>query len=336
MFDLYIGDTTEYLGIYAQKMDSAAQLITQENFESFLKSPASSGYTSLGDFTNLIDFVNLCFSAKSIVYYPPAQWSDVNYSPNTHLSKWGLQQWTEYFIGHLSQTVPTTKLSIPSKYQFLQDSLLLDQRRSDKKQIWTAGCSVTHGVGVEKHQTFGHIIHQQTGLPISDLSISGASIPFAADQILRSELKSGDIVLWGITSWNRYSYALNNTVHRIHASSDTSKISSDLDQQFRFIDELDSVNTIYHDLIAIRQVHNVCQLLGVKLLMIGVILDFENHHRLVNYKNFRQSLVWTGRHYVDLGTDNLHPGPKQHRLFAKEFLEFHREVYGEDLVAKDQ
>jgi hypothetical protein len=304
MFDLYIGDTSEYLGIHAQQIDSAAQLITQENFRSFLENPTTSGYTSLGDFTNFTDFVNLCFSAKSIVYHPPNQWSDIKYSTNKKPSEWGLQQWTEYAVGHVSRTVPVIGLPIPSKYQFLQNSLLLDQRRSHERQIWTAGCSVTNGVGVEKDQTFGHIIHQQTGLPISDLSIIGASIPFAADQILRSDLKPNDIVLWGITTWNRYSYANNGTVHRIYASVDTGKVSDNIDQQFKFIDELDSVNTIYHDLIAIKQVHNVCQLLNVKLLMLGVILDFDNYHRLIDCKNFKQSIFWTGKQYVDLGTDN--------------------------------
>lgn len=333
MFDLYVGDISEYLGIHAQQIDPTAQLITQENVKSFLKTSASSGYASLGDFDQFTDFVNLCYSAKSIIYCPPEHWSDSKHSSTNVPSEWGLQQWTEYAVGHVSQTVPVTGLPIPKKYQFLQDNLLLDQRRGDGKQIWTAGCSVTNGVGVEKYQTFGHIIHQQTGLPISDLSISGASIPFAADQILRSNLKSGDVVLWGITTWNRFSYATNNKIHRVYASADTGKISNNLEQQFKLIDELDSVNTIYHDLIAIRQVHNVCQLLGVKLLMLGVILDFENYHRLIDCKNFRQSIVWSGKQYVDLGTDNLHPGPRQHQLFAEEFLELYKEIYGSDLVA---
>jgi len=329
MFDLYVGDTSEYLGVSACQIDSTAQLITQENFKSFLQNPESTGYTSLGDFDSFTDFVNLCFSAKSIVYCPPNHWSDVKYSTNKTPSEWGLQQWTEYVIGHVSRTVPVTGLPMPQQYQFLQDSLLLDQRRVNERQIWTAGCSITNGVGVEKHQTFGHIIHQQTGLPISDLSISRASIPFAADQILQSDLKPNDIVLWGITSWNRFSYAINSTVHRIYASMNFNEVSSNFDQQLRLINDLDSVNTIYHDLIAIKQVHNVCRLLGVKLLMLGVMIDFENYHRLINYKNFRQSIVWTGKQYTDLGTDNLHPGPIQHEMFAKEFLEFYNELYGQ-------
>ncbi len=333
MFDLYVGDVSEYLGTHTKAIDPTAQLITQQNFKSFLKNPSVSGYVSLGDFDNFTDFVQLCFSAKSIIYCPPEQWSDYKYSHKKGPSEWGLQQWTEYAIGHVSQQVPLSGLPIPDQYRFLQDDLLLDTRKGADRQIWTAGCSVTNGVGVEKHQTFGNIIHQQTGLPISDLSISGASIPFAADQILRSDLKPDDIVLWGITTWNRYSYASNNTVHRIYASSATGKVCNDLDQQFKFIDELDSVNTIYHDLIAIRQVHNICQLLGVKLVMIGVILDFENNHRLIDCKNFRQSIYWTGKQYIDLGNDNLHPGPNQHKLFAKEFLEFYSELYGPELVA---
>lgn len=335
MFNLFIGDISEYLGVHAQNIDSSAQLITQENFKSFLKTPVSSGYASLGDFDNFKDFLYLCSCAKSITYCPPDCWSDIKYSSNNNPSEWGLQQWTEYAIGHVSRRIDVTGLPIPDKYQFLQDSLLLDHRRSNSRQIWTAGCSVTNGVGIEKHQTFGYLIHQQTGLPLSDLSISGASIPFSADQILRSNLKPDDIVLWGITTWNRYSYAINNTVHRIYASTDTGKVSGNLDQQFKFIDELDSVNTIYHDVIAIRQVHNVCELMGVKLIMLGVILDFDNYNRLIDFKNFKQSIAWTGQQYVDLGTDNLHPGPKQHQIFATEFLEFYNELYGSDLVAKD-
>ena len=64
--------------------------------------------------------------------------------------------------------------------------------------LWTAGCSVTHGMGVSESERWGNILSEYLDMPEISLSMNGASIKWTADQILRSDIKRGDVVVWDL------------------------------------------------------------------------------------------------------------------------------------------
>lgn len=195
-------------------------------------------------------------------------------------------------------------LKLPS-WKINQYVSLVDQRYGKDPQLWIAGCSIAHGVGVANPEKFGSLIAEKLGLPASFLTQSGSSIPWAADQILRSDLRSGDILVWGITSeyrfcvWDKEMHHYNP--HSFKTSEDRT-IGNNLE------------NMVHRAVTSIHQVINLCEKSHVKLMLLP-ILPTELLRLL-----FHDCPNWFDPGYrvefVDYGTDMIHPGPKQHGLWA--------------------
>jgi hypothetical protein len=82
---------------------------------------------------------------------------------------------------------------------------LADCRKTKSPQIWIVGCSIAHGIGLDsREQRYGQIVSDCFKMPVSFLTQGGTSIEWSSDQILRSDISSGDIVIWGITGVNRF------------------------------------------------------------------------------------------------------------------------------------
>ena len=77
--------------------------------------------------------------------------------------------------------------------------------------------------------------------------------------------------------------------------------------------------------MAIVSANNFCQAVGAKLIILGLLYDWDSLYKVYKLKNFRQSLCWPDK-YIDLGSDGLHPGPNQHVKFANEFLNFYNDI----------
>ena len=196
---------------------------------------------------------------------------------------------------------------------------LVDSRRTPDQQLWISGCSISHGVGVAQEQRYGQLIANLLRLPVSFLTASGSSIPWAVDQIVRSDICAGDIVILGLTEEFRFPYwTTNNTVWHIgvnHQNQSDRLPFTNLSSNI--IDRLiTDDNCFYQSVIKIHQLVNFCRKLNVKLLILGLLssnclaFHLNNIPEFINYKNVK-SATW-----VDLGTDNQHPGPQQHQLFT--------------------
>jgi hypothetical protein len=193
---------------------------------------------------------------------------------------------------------------------------LSDTRKTDESQIWNAGCSLTYGSGLSNiNQRYGQIISDQLNLPISFLAYPGSSIIWAADQIIRSDLRSGDIVIWGLTSPNRFPYYYSTKIY--HVSQYTYSVTPEL-KNFFSIDELDSKNLIYQSLSSVARVINFCSKLNVKLFVGGLLVDpVFNEYAVSLIPNY---IFLYANHFKDFGTDGIHPGPGTHKWYAEEIL----------------
>lgn len=316
MFNLFIGDVGEYLSHAAQNYDAASVLIDSTNFNSFLKKPNATGYTSVGDIENLTNFLNLCLAADSIFFVPPDHWSKIE-----------SRQWTESILLFVSQYTIVHNLNlIKNKHKFLSSIVdhLADSRKTDSSQLWAVGCSITHGVGVSEEESWKYHAAQSLKLEYSSLSCSSSSIVWQANQICQSDIRTGDIVFWGLTSHQRIDVITNNQ-SLLHLQQSRYTETPNLITQFP-PDILTSTSLIYHNIVAIKSAYNFCKKIGAKLVILGLMYDWDSVYNLYNIPVFRQYLVWPNE-YVDLGTDNQHPGPLQHKLFAKEFVSLYETLY---------
>lgn len=316
---VFVGDIDEGLATVARQFDPTAYLIDSSNYKNFLldcPGTQATVYTSLGDLPKDLEvFYQIAVTATQIVYAPPATWSDsLDVDPTSAVSS--LKGLTEHMLLLISNYRPVKNLELC--YFEPTANPVMDTRKSASPQIWFAGCSVTAGEGVELNQRYGQLVADSLGLPGGFLALNGSSIAWAADQILRADVNPRDIVVWGITTTERINYIKDNCVVNIGSLETTDRKSAE--------QQLFSETTFYSHLYAIKQVINYCNKHQVKLLLLG-LLTSSNILRFLksqnNYFHFPHKLKFINGldyiDYVDVGTDNQHPGPNQHNLY-KDFV----------------
>lgn len=318
---LYVGDNTDSVAIAAKDSDKLAYLI---DFTNCNIQHSGTCYTSLADLPGLPEFAKLFKDADKIIYIQPTQWSD---SENTKKNQISAQYWTEYFLNVFLMDRTKTIVNCPNfnngvDYQSMIE--LVDFRKSVDKQLWIAGCSITYGTGVSTDQRYASIIADKLEMPISLLAFPGSSLLWAADQILRSDIREGDIVIWGMTESVRFPY-YNGKVNEIQHVNSSSYLY--LNQTTISPDFLLSQTSLYLGITSILQVINFCSKINVKLVLADLLVPpdlaiylnkkFRNYIHLNNFFGVNINNI----QFNDYGDDKLHPGPLVHQQFAEKILE---------------
>lgn len=314
---VFVGDVTPHLCDCAKSYDSNAEMITSQNYDD-LKSGVY--FCSLGDLNGLSEFACVLRQANVINYCPPpdGKWTDEK-----------LRRWTEDYIRVHSCDCEKKVLNYDCKKPDIIKKMrtLVDGRKSESPQIWVSGCSISHGLGVLPHQRYAHIVGEEMSMPVSFLTASGSSIRWAANQILKSDIRSGDIVLWGLTFPERITY-WNEDESEIQFGSYTShyyknkKYLRSLIKKKYYVSE----QVVYEALESIDSVENFVNKINAKLIICAVGSLQHLCYYLYPKDNFLVLTDIYGRdlsnRYLDLGDcDNLHPGPKTHEMYAKKIVE---------------
>jgi hypothetical protein len=315
---IFVGDVTEELSLAAKKQDAFSSLITEGTI-----SPLNHGtyYLSIGDCLSLSTFSAFLEQADTIVYAPPNnKWTDTNQNNHSYM-----QQWSEFFLIYFKNrklVLGLDKVIIPQNKAVMLN--LSDTRKTDNKQLWISGCSTTHGTGVSSVDRFGEIVADTLGLQVSWLTCTGSSLKWAADQILRSDIRSGDTLVWGLTTFQRFPYYHDNSIDITHVSVWHYEQADPEFNKIIPLDRLADQDLIYQGLTSIYQVINFCNKLGVNFILLGVHLGSDHLKYLLDLPNFLSSVKDPSFQlkYFDLGDDNVHPGPKTHKWIADQILNF--------------
>jgi hypothetical protein len=300
---LIIGDKTEYLSEYAKSIDSGAYLIKNSNFKNTHTGVA---YTSLADL-DLNHFLHvIAILADDVEYYPPKIWSSEELKIRTERELTKVSQWQK--IKGSEQIEKCEELTLS----------LVDDRKTNRKQLWCAGGSITFGVGVDKDQSWPELVSQKLGLKLSLLSSPASSIRWVSDQILRSDIRKDDLVIWGLTSSARFPcYQSGYTIHA--AGADAFK-NEKIKQYYNLDLMLDHDVLVNESIIAIQSVSNFCKKIGAKLIL-AEQLDSELFPYINDIKKYVCLNLPLGE-YLDLDYNGTHPGPKQHEEYAKRIVEW--------------
>lgn len=323
---LYFGDVGEYLAIIACQQDKNAVLVDHSNYRHILDSRSLPPvcYTSLGDLPKGMEEVySILDLADEIIYVPPAEWSDRLLLNPADPDK-SMQGLSDIIMFDFSETKGNVTGLDLSGYRFEELDRLKDQRQTETQQLWIVGCSFSHGTGVEPTQRYGHLLSEKINLPVSFLTSSGSSPEWAADQILRSDIRDGDLVVWGLTYEGRMPWWLSDIDQMVHVTLGGLRLGLYKDKTNFDVPEsvllhvVSSDSRIQKSVTSVKQVANYCSKVGAKLLIIGLLSsdavtfllnklpEFEPVRRL---KHLSQ--------YLDLGTDGSHPGPLQHQFYAE-------------------
>jgi hypothetical protein len=305
MITLFVGDNGEYLSQIALAADSAAILIDHRNWKEFLLTDHAQDitvYTSFGDLPKITKaacvFFDVLQKADRIQYCPPDKWSDYSKKFEWYTN----QTITEYFLYHvqlLKSNVDNLNISAYGNSDYLE---LADTRTTDDPQIWVAGCSISHGVGVESHEKYGALISGWSGCQVSYLTRGGSSIDWAKDQILRSDIRKDDIVIWGITQENRAPRAIDGKI--------LAEVRPDI-----LLDE----TSLYRAVTSVYQIVNFCNKVSARLILLPLLCS-ERLQMLIQNLDEYEHLPYR-LNTLDYGSDDMHPGPLQHHEWANICLE---------------
>lgn len=320
MKTLLVGNTDINLSTAAKLLSDRAVLITQDNY---LLMSDGINYTSLGDFTNLNNFVDTLSAADTLIYSPPDNaWSHEYIRTVTEFYIW-------YFYQRKKKIYGMESLLTAAQLDINKMLALSDLRQSNNPQIWNIGCSITFGIGVDKSERYGQLVADQLQMPISFLATGAASIEWAADQLIRSDIRPGDIVIWGLTSFNRFPY-YDDTYIRNGGVRHVLPTHYDDNPRFNKIinrARLDDINQSYRAVQHIYKVLNFCKKLDVKLILAGILIDCKYINYTVGLPNYIQLCGQVGNSLdLDTGTDNIHCGPMTHRWYADQIITVIKEL----------
>ena len=318
MVRIFIGDTSEYLSQIAKNADDSATHLSSNNFQSKLND--GTYYTSLGDLgsTELLARL-LMFDADEIVYCPPLRWSDIDKQGHSFQ-----KLFTEYYCLVSSKTKKVHGLENVESALFINNMLHIeDARKSESMQLWVAGDSVAHGVGVDHDERYGIILSRKLNCPVSFLTKDGTSMSWAADQILRSDIRKNDIVVVSLTSEIRYTF-MNNNGQVLHTTPAYFNLKNKKTTKFEEKLLLDlfsfDANNKLHYIQPIMQMVNFCNKIGAKLFLVAhgirpgmekYVYNLPNYHHVVGVNGIQNFNT-----YFDYGSDNMHPGPVTHQIIA--------------------
>ena len=313
MITLFVGDTGSYLADAAHLHDKSAILITSKNIAELTNATSGTYYTSLGDLSGLLLPIAMDI-ADEIIYLPPDKWTDSIKSASPTM-----KELTEFCCLYFND-----KKTVQNIRNLVQDDeisnmlMLADHRKTKSKQMWSVGCSITHGCDIPINLRYGQLLANQLNLDVSFLTQSGSSNEWAADQILRSDIKKNDIVIWGLTSFDRFPYYNKQTVSHI---TNTYYLRNAKFRSIVPIEMLDDMNNVYKNISSIHQVINYCKKVGADLILAGILVSSNHLPYITNLSNFTQlhgihGLRGNGGVYLDLGTDNKHPGVITHQWYA--------------------
>lgn len=191
------------------------------------------------------------------------------------------------------------------------------QRPADDTCLWIAGCSFSSAIGVKPIERWSSLVAKELNLSEINLAKPGSSIWFSSDQILRADIQKGDLVVWGLTSTDRLDFFYNNAPQSWSLSTILKK--DKWPSNYISLEYFNGDSPCFMAIRQILQVINYCNKIGANLYIIN-FLDKELSNMLDNILDL--SMFYPMENFIDLGTDGAHPGPLQHKEYAKEIIKF--------------
>lgn len=327
---LYLGDESKEFAKSVIDKHPDAVLCTDDNINDTINNKFL--YTSICDVSRA-NFSRLCLTAETVHLYE--DWTDSELKKETKTifglhSNSRIKKETQDFYNLFFNDIGDSTVNA------ITDACkLIDQRKTDSKQIWALGCSYTSSIGVENHERWAVKLAEKMDQPVSILALPGANITWAADQLLRSDIRSGDTVFWLLTGVCRIDYfSESDRGVRIYPTIkdwEQDQVDHLGNYEYSMLMKLLTHKwNVYMAIKSISQVVNYCKKLNVDLYFgQGIRNDPTTDNVLIKilkqYPNFVLPFsveLYYNNFMLDRGTDNEHPGPETHLKIAEDFYKY--------------
>ena len=177
--------------------------------------------------------------------------------------------------------------------------------REDKPTLWIFGCSHSFGIGLKKDEkNYGTLLSEKLNMPLKLVARPGTSTHFSLRHLVNANLNENDIVVWQITTAERFSYKEQNIVSERFLS---------LRPKQKFIDFFTDEQLYFQQLSFLNIGINYLRATKVKFVITSIISKHLPADDLLNEYTKYPEYCHTPNYEVDKGTDNLHSGPLSHQ-----------------------
>lgn len=256
-------------------------------------------HTSLGDMSSA-DIIKISNN------FPTINFVDRKFNRSSDIYKE-----TVILLNSLSWSKNVTNFTINLPISFADPMVIT---RPDGPALWVFGCSHSHGVGLlPDEKRFGEIVAASLNLPLVLISNPGSSLSWSLRNLMASNIKSNDVVIWQLTTPHRISqYNGINTKEILLARSDNRCLLEVFDDNQVFFNHINLLN------FGVRYLRST----GVKFIISSILPELGKffYDYLVEYSKYPE-YCYTPGCQIDFGTDQIHAGPLSHNAIAQRLLD---------------
>ena len=176
--------------------------------------------------------------------------------------------------------------------------------------VWVFGCSHSYGSGLGPDQlTFGQHISHATGLSLKTIARPGSSTQWSLRHIMNARFRPGDLVVWQLTSPERFSYGMPPKELRLAHQTQKHLVETYTDQHVLFT----QLTLFNQGLQYLKSQPVKCSIISINAtstLFYPCLLEYTKHKEYCYAVNYN----------FDLGSDQLHFGPLSHKALAQHIL----------------
>ena len=254
-------------------------------------------HTSLGD-----------LSAKDIISVV-TKFDTINFCKDTFNKVDDLYKETTVLLNYLQNFKPVTNFIVNEVTEFTDHPDI--HTRLKEPVLWVFGCSHSFGVGLRDNELrYSEILAQELGLPLKLIAKPGSSLHWSLRHLMNADIRTGDTVIWQLTTPGRVSIFNGKNVEETMLSRTPS----------RHLLEIYTNEQIYFN-------HLILLRFGVQYLRAKNV-----NFRLTSIEDLPETLLrneytkypeycYAPGFNVDIGTDGLHYGPLSHKTLALRLLD---------------
>jgi hypothetical protein len=254
-------------------------------------------HTSLGD-----------LSAKQILAVADL-FDTINFVPDKFDHQSSIYKQTVLLLQSLSHKKSISNFTASTPKTFLSADV------SGLAGMWVFGCSYSYGTGLQDFsQRYSEILSKQLSLKLRLVARPGSSIHWSLRHLLHADIKPTDVVIWQITTPERYTAGNDyNDVTEVllKSSKDRSAVDFHSDPQL-FYNHINCLN------IGLQYLRT----LGVKFAITSLDNNSELNYQCLAEYTKHPEYCYTPDIIIDRGSDNLHWGPKTHKILAEKLYKF--------------
>jgi hypothetical protein len=177
--------------------------------------------------------------------------------------------------------------------------------REDKPTLWVFGCSHSYGKGLNPDEkSYGVLLAKMLNMPLKLVAWPGSSTNFSLRHIVNADIRENDIVIWQLTTAERFSYKENNRLFEIILPEHPEK---------RFVDFFTDEQLHFQQLSLLNIGCMYLRAKKVKFVITSIISDATPAEPLIQAYIKYPEYCSTFDCNVDKGNDNLHVGPLSHQ-----------------------